>query len=540
MNLEQLLEIQKPPQKQHLHITYQDFVRFFWKFKGLELEKVRNQAFWTSTNENLKIAYEKLDENERALARAYDLNRKYLDNIKEGLCLIDKSCIILGQYSRFLCELFGTEDIANRNFIDFIYPHHEAQSEERRELEKFLSILFNNTTADLEMIMDINPLNNRRLMLVTEEDVRKEIIINARFNRIYKNDEIEQIMIIFEDRTHFFRMQEKLENEKNKHQAEIEIISSLLNAGPRVFLDFITETCEVLKDFQEKLDDLGTHEGIDNLFRQMHSLKASAAYFQLHYLAGIAHQIENILQRFKNGEKITDCLVEQVKELHTRFIEEIHHIEEMNEKLIKFSGAAEQTKSLSKKILMDNFKKFLREMSEEMCKELNKNVNLDVSCKINGFPFLKELKTPIIHLVRNAIDHGIEDNYLRLSRQKEAAGKVIVEFSRKEGVFIVQITDDGGGIDFKEVHKKALKKGLMKHDTEPTNAALLNVLFSPNFSIREKITQYSGRGYGLDIVKDVVNNLKGKICVKTDAGKGTTVSLRIPVPKQNIVCPSST
>ena len=149
---------------------------------------------------------------------------------------------------------------------------------------------------------------------------------------------------------------------------------------------------------------------------------------------------------------------------------------------------------------------------------------------MDDLPLLPKLNNPLIHLVRNAIDHGIENQYERLSRGKPREGTVRLTLSKADGLFIIEVADDGGGIDFESIRRKAVEKHLLDESAEATERSLLNVLFLPGFSSRDEVTRFSGRGVGLDVVKNTVMALGGKISVSAQKDKGTRFTLRVPVP----------
>ena len=165
MSVEQLIALGAPPGRDRWPVPHEDFARLFWKYKGLVKEADRNAAFWNATNENLKTAYERLDEQEKELERAYGLNRKYLDNIQEGLLLINRDLRIQDQFSAYLTSLFCRDDVTGVAFVDFVYPNVQQQEEEREEFRRFLSVLFSNSGASDSILEDINPLKDRVLTL---------------------------------------------------------------------------------------------------------------------------------------------------------------------------------------------------------------------------------------------------------------------------------------------------------------------------------------------------------------------------------------
>jgi two-component system, chemotaxis family, sensor kinase CheA len=130
--------------------------------------------------------------------------------------------------------------------------------------------------------------------------------------------------------------------------------------------------------------------------------------------------------------------------------------------------------------------------------------------------------------VRNAVDHGIEDSYERLAKGKPREGNIRLTLSHADGHFVIDVADDGSGIDFAKVRRKAVEKKLLDGNVEIADRDLVSVLFLPGFSSRDEVTEISGRGVGLDVVKESVAALGGKIAVSVQKDKGTRISLRVP------------
>lgn len=140
------------------------------------------------------------------------------------------------------------------------------------------------------------------------------------------------------------------------------------------------------------------------------------------------------------------------------------------------------------------------------------------------------LGDPLLHLIRNAINHGIESPEIRERVGKERIGTVRLSARRDRDNVIIELTDDGAGIDVVRVRSKAVQKGLMTREAADalTDDEVVNILFQPGFSTAEKITDISGRGVGLDVVKSAIESLKGSVNVKTVLGKMTRFELVLP------------
>jgi len=142
---------------------------------------------------------------------------------------------------------------------------------------------------------------------------------------------------------------------------------------------------------------------------------------------------------------------------------------------------------------------------------------------------VEQLSDPLKHLIRNAIDHGVELPEERVNAGKAEEATVKLCAYQQEGEIIIEITDDGRGIDHKSVLKKAIEKGFIRNDDTPSEKALYQFLFMPGFSTAKQVTEVSGRGVGLDVVKQNIDELRGTIEVISEVGKGTTFKIRLPL-----------
>ncbi len=142
----------------------------------------------------------------------------------------------------------------------------------------------------------------------------------------------------------------------------------------------------------------------------------------------------------------------------------------------------------------------------------------------------EKIYDPIAHQIRNAIAHGIEDKQTRIKLEKDPVGSVAVKVRNTENNTVIDVIDDGGGIDTESVRRKALKMGLADEKTLAglTDEALFEYLYIPGFSTAEQTSATSGRGVGLDVVRDVMNQINGETHIKSEAGKGTTFSFILP------------
>jgi two-component system, chemotaxis family, sensor kinase CheA len=178
------------------------------------------------------------------------------------------------------------------------------------------------------------------------------------------------------------------------------------------------------------------------------------------------------------------------------------------------------------------FRRFPR-VVRDVAKSCGKEVNLVITGQDTDLDksILDMLAEPIAHLVRNAVDHGIELPAERINDGKPAQGTVTLDAYHQGNQIVVEVTDDGHGLDRDRLVAKAVERGLLK----PGDAAVMgetdinNLIFHPGLSTADQVTSISGRGVGMDVVKTVLEKLKGAVSIKTTPGKGTTFYLKVPL-----------
>ncbi|MBL8733746.1 MAG: chemotaxis protein CheA [Planctomycetes bacterium] len=145
---------------------------------------------------------------------------------------------------------------------------------------------------------------------------------------------------------------------------------------------------------------------------------------------------------------------------------------------------------------------------------------------------VEQISDPLVHMIRNAIDHGIEAPDDRRSKGKDAEGSLSLSAYHQGGSIVIEIRDDGRGLDRQKLISKALEKGVLPPDTNPqamSDAEVYNLIFLPGFSTAEKVTDLSGRGVGMDVVRRNIEALRGKIEIDSRPGEGTTFRMRLPL-----------
>ncbi len=211
-------------------------------------------------------------------------------------------------------------------------------------------------------------------------------------------------------------------------------------------------------------------------------------------------------------------------------------------KLDSFAGAARQLRSLTDELqdvsmslrmvpvsaTFQKMKRIVRDMSKKLKREtvlelVGEDTEVDKT-------IVDSISDPIMHIVRNSMDHGIEEHAEeRIAAGKNPVGKIILSARHTGGEVIIEVIDDGRGADDDAILGKALRQGLAQPGVEYSHKDILNFLLMPGFSTNTEVTEYSGRGVGMDVVKSNVENVGGSVTISSEKGKGMTTTLKIPL-----------
>lgn len=168
----------------------------------------------------------------------------------------------------------------------------------------------------------------------------------------------------------------------------------------------------------------------------------------------------------------------------------------------------------------------------DMCKKLNREVVLDLYGEETEVDknIIEHISDPLMHIIRNAIDHGIEGEEERIAKGKEKAGRIILEAKNVGSEVLIVIRDDGRGLNKEKILEKARKNNLLnKPENEMSDREIYKLVLLPGFSTKENITEFSGRGVGMDVVTKNLEEVGGTVLVDSEPDKGTTITLKIPL-----------
>lgn len=190
----------------------------------------------------------------------------------------------------------------------------------------------------------------------------------------------------------------------------------------------------------------------------------------------------------------------------------------------------DQVMSIRMVPIKSTFQKMSR-LVRDVSKKAGKKVKLEVSGEETELDksVIESIGDPLVHILRNSVDHGIEPEEERIAAGKPALGHVYLDAFHKGGNIFIEIRDDGRGLRKDKLLKKAIEKGIMSENATLTEQQIFGLIFAAGFSTAEKITDISGRGVGMDVVKKNIERLRGKVEISSEEGKGTKISIKLPL-----------
>ena len=506
-----------------------------------ELEIVEDSM--NSMIENLSNAKVTLDKYSSGLEKEVEKKSKKIEaqyqdfknllfNLDQGFLIFDKEGIVKAESTEITKELFNTDPM-NKKVEDIF----QLSSSEKMNFNKWLSHVFKN----LVPFKDLLPLAPKNF------DKLKGKVVSLDYKPIYednKSKKIDKIICTATDVTEKVKLEKEAQLEKDKAKR----ISNILDR-PLEFLDLMNDSEEVLDHYNKNIRDSRP----DKIFRSFHTLKARFASFNLNDIVEAIHNLESFLNEIETDWSITNInksreLIDYINYSRSNFIKDNNRLIEIANNSINNSDDSGNVISLKNHInnFFDVYQKnfILKEVSflfkqfisptMELAKQQDKLVEIKIDksdIHINPDSY-KELFSSLLHVFRNAIDHGIESREERVAKNKKEMATLYIFFDRTgDTTFKTIIKDDGRGIDPKVIKEIASQKESFKSLAfdKLSEKEIIQLIFEPGFSSKEEVSEISGRGVGMDAVKTEVESLKGTIKVDSKVDIGTKVEIVLPI-----------
>lgn len=493
-----------------------------------------------------------LEEKSQELFHANKTTRDLLDNMDEGIFTLSSSGEINPGYSAATEALIG-RPIDGLIYIDLFSDQPECQ----QAIKDTFEVLFSPSIAI--------PWEDLLQNIPSEIQPEPDRWLRARYRPLLdqSGNDVEQVMVIVQNITKEKELQEDIDRNRALHHMVVQIIQN------RDSFDlFYKDALEQLAQDAHKIETLEQFKRgiLDELFRTIHTIKGTSAVFGMNEASAKAHQIEDILRKLRERRDETfrpeerEALLNHMaglKELiveiresffaiigeegsETRFSIPESKIERIQKQVLEMvppqareaiKPVLVQLKHIPTGHLLRKYKTLVQDLGERLGKQVQFAVNDEEGIEIPA-EFFNKLDPAFLHIIRNALDHGIEDRDQRIEAGKNPMATISVSMAYKDQGILFRIADDGRGIDTERIRALAVERGLVSSGeaAEMSSGQVLGFLFMPRFTTKDSVTDLSGRGVGLDVVSNQVKHLKGKMTLNTVRGKRTVFHLYYPLP----------
>ena len=449
-----------------------------------------------------------------------------LDNVSDGLILIDRSGTISQYHSASMKNLFSTELIAGKNFKDLLSSR--IPENVLAILDEFLEIAFDKKKS-FRIVEKMNPIPEIELSFDNLNGGFNVKYFQFIFKRIVKNSEVSRLMIVIRDITRQRELSQEVEENRKRTSVEMELFYRILHVEPASMRDFLTSAETDLSEINSVMSESQTeyYERLNEIFRRIHAVKGDADMLGLDFIAEKAQIMEtNVAEALRSESPSNEIFLSLALKLG-----------EIRELLFKIDSLMKKWKTMHTETVEDSrsfLPRALSDLAGRLSERHQKIVSLEFDTSgTDGIPpsLFKYVKDILVQLVRNSVYHGIEKPEERKRLNKKADGKIAIKTQKENGRLIIKYKDDGSGLDSEKIKNTALAKKIITEAETSTLSEkdIYALVFRPDFSTSDSVNKTAGRGVGMSLVKTLITGLKGKIALRSKRGESLEFEIHIPI-----------
>ncbi|MEM9895707.1 MAG: nitrate- and nitrite sensing domain-containing protein [Bacteroidota bacterium] len=458
----------------------------------------------------------------------YGVSLVVFENIEQGIFLLDKDFKISKFHSKAMKEIFAIDRIAGENFSSFMRPL--ILPREQEALEMFMRHLFNDD-MDEEVVNQLNPID--KVKIHTERDgVVSTKYIRVDFTRIYRKENIQNIMVTVSDETESILLQQHLEEAEKKKQLETERVLSILKIDPSVLRGFLHNSKKMLTSISERYETNSNNDLKDLLeftFTTVHNLKGNATVIGMELMSNKFHEIEEAITKIQDKQisgKDFLAILYEVDEANRMIAE----ITEMLNKIVSiYKKFPSENSAASNIMVIEALERGIETISEEVGKTVAFNFN-NIDDVVLSDDYVDPFKDLLIQLIRNSIVHGIEAPSVRMTAGKEVQGTIDVELSRDDETMIIKYKDDGKGLDLKAIRERAIEQGIATDSfiNKMKDEDAMKLIFETGLTTTDSASKHAGRGRGMNVIKDIIEGQAGSFSINSKENEFFEMTIRFP------------
>ncbi|MEM5343742.1 ATP-binding protein [Paraburkholderia azotifigens] len=472
-----------------------------------------------------------------------------LQNMQQGILTVVEGAVIHSEYSAYLEAIFETKDIANRSLMDLVFADCDLGSDTVSQVEAAVLACIGEDSINFEFNQHLL-VNELTRKMPDGRDKTLDLSWSAITD---ESDTVMRLMLCVRDVTEL----RQLAAEAGEQKRRLEMIGEILAVNEEKFHHFVDSATGFINENERIIRQHTQADGpaVAELFRNMHTIKGNARTYSLQHLTSIVHETEQRYDALRRPESAHEWDQEQLMAELERVKEALQHYATINEvslgrrkagpvgsaerylvvdrehiqeslRLLDAANPADMRDLLTAR---DSVRRTLRLLGTEkvedalagvlqslpsLAAELGKAAPA-VRIDDNGYRLRTQagatLKNVFMHLLRNSVDHGIESIEQRAELGKPEAGVIDIEVGVAEGALQITLSDDGRGLALSRIRGIAADRGWLQPDSQVSDEAVAELIFRPGFSTAQNVTEVSGRGVGMDAVRDFIKREGGRI-----------------------------
>ncbi len=474
-----------------------------------------------------------VDEKTEELKGKYKESDNIMKNVEEGLFILNNHYEIGTQYSQAFEQIIEEKDLANKKLTDIL--DGKIPEDQESSIKEYLNLMIENE-VDEETLQDLNPLNRIELNFVDNGKVwTQSKFLDFKFRRIpSSNNHQIDLFATVSDITDQVKLAEKLEKAEKQSKKQMELLLSLLHVEPELLQEFITSAEKELENVESEIKLQGQEvdypEVLKRIYRSMHLIKGNASLLDLKFFVNNAHSFEDKISEIQQKTKINgqDFVPLSIKLGEIRST--LNEVTDLIGRMSRIHNQFRPKRSFENELLIKSLNNLVSQLSED----LGKDVVLK-SDKFSGgdIPYHYRLlvKEILIQSIRNSISHGIEDPGIRNKAGKKSSGVIEIETSKDKNFLKLCIRDDGVGLRIEDLRRKAAEseKWSKKDVDKWSEARVTECIFEQGISTSSDVNLVSGRGVGMDIIKQRIKRHQGQIRVTFSKGQYCEFIIILPL-----------
>ena len=473
---------------------------------------------------------------DRKLAESRRETEEILETINEGLFLVDRNLNIGHQYSAHLENIIGQKNIGGKKLNEVLSKLVDRDTMD--VTSTFIEQLYSDWVVE-DLIDDLNPLRRIRVEVDDFSGYYVTRYLDFKFSRVYKDDEIDKVLCSVGDITDAVILEDKLAAEREQNDRQIEMLGTILSADPAMLDNFISTTKRRINDINSALrrperSQSALQDKAKLIFREAHSMKGEASALKLTSFVSQCEGFESKIKELQQNPRLTGNDFLGLTVMLDEIISLNDVIANLNDRIS--GGRAMSGGGGAAPVMRGNaMQKYFTSFAQDIAERNGKKVVLNCQGMDDGLlegNLQETVKDIAMQMLRNAVVHGIEDPIDRKRDGKSEAGNVQLLLSRKAGNMAeLLVEDDGSGLHFDKIRRKLVENGTCTEDEarEMQKRDLIMHLFDSGLSTMDKGNEDAGRGVGMDIVRERIAEIKGKLKIASEEGQYTRFTVTFPL-----------